>query len=226
MGPRRVLAPHTTPGVKGAAGGGGAQEQFWRENIARFEEKDFQALKQLLKVVGGSSDPGTLAVACHDLGCFIHHFPAGKGIVTGGGPPAPPCLTLPGRARSSPTNMCGPPYARPLRFQWFKVASGCGSIRCTLTLACTVPIVIILATEFFERIHPPSGRFIRTAVCRTHHENAGEGFSQHRSGAGLPSAAPMPCPRSCESHAYFIERRFQRRASCAFHVLSSCPEGM
>lgn len=99
VGPRRVLAPHTTPGVKGAAGGGGAQEQFWRENIARFEEKDFQALKQLLKVVGGSSDPGTLAVACHDLGCFIHHFPAGKGIVTGGAPPQPtPAYpTLPSR---------------------------------------------------------------------------------------------------------------------------------
>ena len=86
-GSRRGLAPCTALGVRGgrAAARGGPQDQFWRENIARFEEKDFQALKQLLKVVGGSSDPGTLAVACHDVGCFIHHFPAGKGIVTGGG---------------------------------------------------------------------------------------------------------------------------------------------
>mmetsp|Transcript_19153 Transcript_19153/g.57841 ORF Transcript_19153/g.57841 Transcript_19153/m.57841 type:complete len:476 (+) Transcript_19153:322-1749(+) len=57
-------------------------DQFWRENIGKFEEKDFQVLKLLLKLVDSSSDPRTLAVACHDLGCFIQHFPAGKGIVT------------------------------------------------------------------------------------------------------------------------------------------------
>lgn len=57
-------------------------EQFWRENISKFEEKDFQVLKQLLKVVEGEGDAQTLAVACHDVGCFIQYFPAGKGIVT------------------------------------------------------------------------------------------------------------------------------------------------
>lgn len=63
------------------------QDQFWRENIGKFEEKDFQVLKLLLKLVDSSSDPRTLAVACHDLGCFIQHFPAGKGIVTCAHPP-------------------------------------------------------------------------------------------------------------------------------------------
>lgn len=42
-----------------------------------------QVLKQLLKVVQGEGDAQSLAVACHDVGCFIQYFPAGKGIVTG-----------------------------------------------------------------------------------------------------------------------------------------------
>ena len=59
--------------------------------MGKFEEKDFQVLRQLLKVVEDGGDAKTLAVACHDLGCFIQHFPAGKGIVCGArrGPPAP-----------------------------------------------------------------------------------------------------------------------------------------
>lgn len=57
-------------------------EQFWKENVNKFEEKDFQVLKQLLKVVESEVDGQTLAVACHDVGSFIQYFPAGKGIVT------------------------------------------------------------------------------------------------------------------------------------------------
>lgn len=47
----------------------------WRDGV--------QVLKQLLKVVEGEGDAQSLAVACHDVGCFIQYFPAGKGIVTG-----------------------------------------------------------------------------------------------------------------------------------------------
>lgn len=57
-------------------------EQFWRENVCLFEERDFQILRVLLKLLESSRQPRTLAVACHDLGQFITYYPAGKGIVT------------------------------------------------------------------------------------------------------------------------------------------------
>jgi V-ATPase subunit H len=50
----------------------------------------FQVLRVLLKLLETSRDAKTLAVGCHDLGCFITHYPAGKGLVTG----ARPCSVL------------------------------------------------------------------------------------------------------------------------------------
>lgn len=37
----------------------------------------------LLKLLETEREAKTLAVGCHDLGCFITHYPAGKGLVTG-----------------------------------------------------------------------------------------------------------------------------------------------
>jgi hypothetical protein len=115
------------------------QDQFWKENISKFEEKDFQVcamhmaafctgflscrpcldgrkhgtpacglfaarrgwphrpaafpllqvLRVLLKLLETSREPKTLAVGCHDLGSFITHYPAGKGLVTGAPTSAP-----------------------------------------------------------------------------------------------------------------------------------------
>jgi hypothetical protein len=45
-----------------------------------------QVLRVLLKLLETSRDAKTLAVGCHDLGCFITHYPAGKGLVTGAPP--------------------------------------------------------------------------------------------------------------------------------------------
>ena len=59
------------------------QEQFWRENVGHFEEKDFQILRVLVKLLEAGREPRTLAVACHDLGQFITYYPGGKGVVTG-----------------------------------------------------------------------------------------------------------------------------------------------
>lgn len=42
-----------------------------------------QVLRVLLKLLETSRDAKTLAVGCHDLGAFITHYPAGKGLVTG-----------------------------------------------------------------------------------------------------------------------------------------------
>ncbi|MFS7914862.1 putative ATPase, V1 complex, subunit H, armadillo-like helical, cytochrome b5, heme-binding protein [Helianthus anomalus] len=55
---------------------------FWRENITRFEENDFQTLRVLLTILETSSDPRALAVACFDLSQFIQYHPAGRVIVT------------------------------------------------------------------------------------------------------------------------------------------------
>lgn len=40
-------------------------------------------LRVLLKLLETGREPKTLAVGCYDLGQFITHYPAGKGIVTG-----------------------------------------------------------------------------------------------------------------------------------------------
>lgn len=54
---------------------------FWRDNITKFEENDFQILRVLITILDTSSDPRTLAVACFDLSQFIQHHPAGRVIV-------------------------------------------------------------------------------------------------------------------------------------------------
>jgi len=57
-------------------------EAFWMENVAKFEEKDFQILRVLLKLVEASREPRSLAVGCHDIGQFITHHPHGRYIVS------------------------------------------------------------------------------------------------------------------------------------------------
>eukprot|EP00252_Welwitschia_mirabilis_P022949 TRINITY_DN636_c0_g2_i1.p1 TRINITY_DN636_c0_g2~~TRINITY_DN636_c0_g2_i1.p1 ORF type:complete len:454 (-),score=90.49 TRINITY_DN636_c0_g2_i1:226-1587(-) len=54
---------------------------FWRENVNKFEDNNFQILNILLTILDGSNDPRTLAVACHDIAQFIQFHPAGRGIV-------------------------------------------------------------------------------------------------------------------------------------------------
>ncbi|KAF8391770.1 hypothetical protein HHK36_022004 [Tetracentron sinense] len=55
---------------------------FWRDNITKFEENDFQILRVLITILDTSSDPRALAVACYDLSQFIQYHPAGRIIVT------------------------------------------------------------------------------------------------------------------------------------------------
>lgn len=57
-------------------------QQFWKENVEKFEEKDFQILRVLLKLLEASRETRTLAVGCHDLGMFITNHPHGRSIVT------------------------------------------------------------------------------------------------------------------------------------------------
>ncbi|KAL2612343.1 hypothetical protein R1flu_024035 [Riccia fluitans] len=55
---------------------------FWRENIKKFEDNDYEVLRILIAVLENSRDPKTLAVACSDISQFIQNHPTGRGIIS------------------------------------------------------------------------------------------------------------------------------------------------
>lgn len=55
-------------------------DHFWKDNFKAFEASDCATLKQLVACLS-SSDPTTLAVACHDVGEFIKTHPEGRRLV-------------------------------------------------------------------------------------------------------------------------------------------------
>ncbi|VDD90676.1 unnamed protein product [Enterobius vermicularis] len=56
-------------------------EKFWRENAQRFNEKDFELVKALIKILEAQADSLILCVAAHDLGEYVRHYPRGKNKV-------------------------------------------------------------------------------------------------------------------------------------------------
>merc|ERR1712190_421861 len=53
--------------------------KFWAENVLKFEQNDFRALKMLASLLlNFNTEPTTLAVVCHDLGEFVAMHPLGK----------------------------------------------------------------------------------------------------------------------------------------------------
>jgi V-type H+-transporting ATPase subunit H len=56
-------------------------EKFWHENAARLNEKNFELLKILVKLLETSRDPLILSVASHDIGDYVRHYPRGKTVV-------------------------------------------------------------------------------------------------------------------------------------------------
>ena len=55
-------------------------EKFWKENFARFNEKDFE-LVGILGALLKAEEPQTVAIACHDLGEFSRFHPNGRKIL-------------------------------------------------------------------------------------------------------------------------------------------------
>ncbi|XP_070534083.1 V-type proton ATPase subunit H-like isoform X2 [Ptychodera flava] len=53
-------------------------EKFWRENAARLNEKNYEMLKILIKLLETSKDSTVLAVSAHDIGEYVRHYPRGK----------------------------------------------------------------------------------------------------------------------------------------------------
>ncbi|XP_033108284.1 V-type proton ATPase subunit H-like isoform X1 [Anneissia japonica] len=56
-------------------------EKFWRENSSRLNEKNYELLKILTKLLETSKDPLILAVSAHDLGEYVRHYPRGKNVI-------------------------------------------------------------------------------------------------------------------------------------------------
>jgi len=57
-------------------------EKFWRENVHKFEENQYEIVAILLNLLRNSASNLVLAVALHDLGEFIRVHPRGRDIVT------------------------------------------------------------------------------------------------------------------------------------------------
>ncbi|KAJ7445794.1 ATPase V1 complex subunit H [Mycena galericulata] len=57
-------------------------DDFWKENAIKLNDKDYEQLKVLIKLLKESTDPLVLAVAAHDVGQYVKHCERGKKLVT------------------------------------------------------------------------------------------------------------------------------------------------
>lgn len=56
-------------------------EQFWKQNVTKLNERDYEYLKLLSKILITSKDPVALAVAAHDIGQYVKFYASGKKVV-------------------------------------------------------------------------------------------------------------------------------------------------
>jgi len=57
-------------------------EDFWKENAAKLNDRNYELLRKLIKLLNESSDPVVLAVAVHDIGLYVKHYERGKKVIT------------------------------------------------------------------------------------------------------------------------------------------------
>ncbi|KAF6208417.1 hypothetical protein GE061_016873 [Apolygus lucorum] len=55
--------------------------QFWRENAARLNEKNYELLRILIHLLETSRDALVLSVASYDIGEYVRHYPRGKLVI-------------------------------------------------------------------------------------------------------------------------------------------------
>ncbi|EJF62445.1 ATPase V1 complex subunit H [Dichomitus squalens] len=55
---------------------------FWKENATKLNDKDYELLKILIRLLKESNDPTVLAVAAHDVGQYVKHYQLGKKVLT------------------------------------------------------------------------------------------------------------------------------------------------
>lgn len=56
-------------------------EKFWTENVTHLNEKNFELLKILVALLANTREAVTRAVAVHDIGEYVRHYPRGKTIL-------------------------------------------------------------------------------------------------------------------------------------------------
>ncbi|XP_071103905.1 V-type proton ATPase subunit H-like isoform X1 [Haliotis cracherodii] len=56
-------------------------DRFWRENAIRLNEKSYELLKILVRLLETSKDPLILSVAAHDIGEYVRYYPRGKNVI-------------------------------------------------------------------------------------------------------------------------------------------------
>ncbi|KAF8644143.1 hypothetical protein AX16_008670 [Volvariella volvacea WC 439] len=57
-------------------------DDFWKENAAKLNERDYQQLRLLINILNSATEPVVLAVAVHDVGQYVKHYDRGKKVVT------------------------------------------------------------------------------------------------------------------------------------------------
>ncbi|EKM55742.1 uncharacterized protein PHACADRAFT_121574 [Phanerochaete carnosa HHB-10118-sp] len=57
-------------------------ELFWKENVTKLNDKDYEQLKLLVRLLKESQDSVVLAVAAHDVGQYVKHYERGKKVLT------------------------------------------------------------------------------------------------------------------------------------------------
>ncbi|CAI2184745.1 3034_t:CDS:10 [Funneliformis geosporum] len=53
-------------------------DQFWKQNVTKLNEKDYELLRILARMLSQSNDNVVLAIAAHDLGQYVKYYPSGK----------------------------------------------------------------------------------------------------------------------------------------------------
>ncbi|CAG8676541.1 11796_t:CDS:10 [Funneliformis mosseae] len=53
-------------------------DQFWKQNVTKLNDKDYELLRILARMLSQSSDNVVLAIAAHDLGQYVKYYPSGK----------------------------------------------------------------------------------------------------------------------------------------------------
>ncbi|KAL0578250.1 H(+)-transporting V1 sector ATPase subunit H [Marasmius crinis-equi] len=56
-------------------------DDFWKENATKLNDKDYEQLKILIRLLKESPDANVLAVAAHDIGQYVKHYERGKKYV-------------------------------------------------------------------------------------------------------------------------------------------------
>ena len=56
-------------------------EKFWRENAHRLNDRNYELLKILVRLLDTSKESLVLSVAAHDIGEYVRHYPRGKQYV-------------------------------------------------------------------------------------------------------------------------------------------------